>query len=141
MQNSFYKDSNPPKIFIINDYLIFTFSTFLDKIILLSIKTKEIVQYFQIPLMSYFFIKNAQIIQVYERLKNGFKMTNLKIEEGLLEYFDEKENKIIQKDESSIKIKYFDADTIKEIYYMDGNEALYDYGNDYYEMFGILSNV
>ena len=132
---------NMRKIFIIDDYLIFAPIGYQDKIIMLSIKTKEIVQYFQIQFDSLIFIKNAQIIQVYQRCEYGYKMANLKIEEGLLDYFDEKESKIIQKDESSTKIKCFGTGTIQEIYYMDDNEALYDLGSFHSERFGILNNA
>ena len=133
---------NDGKIFTINDYLLFGINDYYsEKIILLSIKTKEIVQYFQIELNSLIFVKNAQIIQVYQMSQNGFVMTNLKIEEGLLDYFDEKESKIIQKDESSTKIKCFGTGTIQEIYYMDDNEALYDLGSFHSQRFGILNNA
>ena len=134
-------DYNERKIFVIKDYLIFTSGNYLDKIILLSIRTKEIVQYFQIQFNSIIFIKNAQIIQIYQRRQYGFRMTNLKIEEGLLEYYDEKANKIIQKDESFKKIKCLDSDNIKEIYYMDENESLYDINFDHLRRFGVLNNV
>ena len=134
-------DDNARKIFVINDYLLFTSENHLNKIILISIKTKEIVQYFQIQFGSLIFIKNAQIIQIYWRWKNGYKMANLKIEEGLLDYFDEKASKIIQKNESSTKIKYFCPYNIQEIYYMDENESLYDINFDHLRRFGVLNNV
>ena len=130
------------KIFIINDYLILT-SEDVNKIILLSIKTKEIVQFFEIPFGSLVFIRNDLIIQIYQRKNYGYKMTNLKIEEGLLEYFDEKTYKIIQNDESSKKIKFFGSGSkkIHQIYYMDENEALYDLNLYYSGGFGILNNI
>ena len=68
-------------------------------------------------------------------------MTNIKIEEGLLEYYDEKANKIIQKDESFKKIKYLGGDDIQKIYYMDENEALYDFDSCNSGRLRIFNNV
>ena len=67
-------------------------------------------------------------------------MTNLKIEDGLLEYFDEKTNKIVQMDESTKMIKCLDFEDIQEIYYMDEYEVLYDFGPRHLRRFGIINN-
>ena len=137
--NEPFNFNNGRKIFIINDLLIFT-SIGLDKIILLSAKNKEIVQYFQIEIGSLIFIKNEQIIQMYQRWQNGCKMTNLKIKDGTLEYFYEKTNKM-QTNESTKIFEFLDLWDFQEIYYMDENEALYDLGINHPGRFRILNNI
>lgn len=101
---------------------------------LIYVKTKELVQIFEIKekLSDYqdinIFIENNEIIHLFCSslyYDEPEQIVQLKMIDGTLEYFDEITNKKIYGDKVFKKVNYLGYGFFKSMYFMDGNEVLF----------------
>ena len=124
---------------ILNEYLLII-PNYWTKIILIYIKTKEIVQYFEIQTPSLFFVKDNQTIIQIIKVDNYCEIASLKFLDGCFDYCNEKTNKIVSLDESfkrlfiNIYMKDNDIESKKiNLYFLDENEILFHFYDRYYD--------